>query len=251
MSFLRNTASGLRSLFRKAHVGQELDEELRTYLEMSIEEKMRQGMSREDAARAVRLERGSLGVAETVRAAGWESFVETCWQDLRFGLRMLGKNPGFTVAAVLTLALGIGANTAIFSVVYAVLLKPLPCAKSEEVFNVFQQDVEKRAFTVVGILPAEFRFPLFPAVAEAPQLWVPLPQDPLFGPWMGRRTEHWLQVTGRVKPGIPLSQIQAEMEALAASLAKEFPSENKDRLIRTAPLQDKRYSPLADGKTLA
>jgi putative ABC transport system permease protein len=111
-------------------------------------------------------------------------------------------------------------------------------------------DVEKRAFTVVGIMPAEFRFPLFPAVAEAPQLWVPLPQDPLFGPWMGRRTGHWLQVAGRVKPGIPLSQIQAEMEALAASLAKEFAAENKDWLIRTAPLQDKRYSPLADGKTL-
>ena len=63
MSLLRNTASGLRSLFRKEHVDQELDEELRTYLEMSIEEKMRRGMSREDAARAVRLERGSVGVA--------------------------------------------------------------------------------------------------------------------------------------------------------------------------------------------
>jgi putative ABC transport system permease protein len=55
---------------------------------------------------------------------------------------------------------------------------------------------------------------------------------------MGRRTGHWLQVTGRVQPGIPLSQTQAEMEALAASLAKEFPAENKDWLIRTAPLQE-------------
>ena len=87
-------------------------------------------------------------------------------------------------------------------------------------------------------MPAEFRFPLFPAVTEAPQLWVPLPQDPLFGPWMERRTGHWLQVTGRVKPGIPMSQVQAEMDALAASLAKEFPAESKDWLIRTAPLQD-------------
>jgi putative ABC transport system permease protein len=92
MSFLQNLASGLRSLLRKEQTDQELDEELRTYLDMAIEEKMKQGMSREDAARAVRLERGSLGVAkETVLDAGWESFVETCWQDLRFALRMLAR----------------------------------------------------------------------------------------------------------------------------------------------------------------
>jgi hypothetical protein len=60
MSFLRNTASGLQSVFRKGHVNQELDEELRTYLDMALEEKMKQGVSREDAARSVRLERGSL-----------------------------------------------------------------------------------------------------------------------------------------------------------------------------------------------
>ena len=78
MSLLRNIASGLRSLFRKERVSQELDEELGGFLEMATEEKIKQGMSRKDALRAVRLERGSLEVTkEVVRPAGWESLVET------------------------------------------------------------------------------------------------------------------------------------------------------------------------------
>src|SRR6266699_7093846 len=107
MSLLRNIATGLRSLFRRKKVNQELDEELGAYLEMAAAEKMREGMSRKEAVRAVRLERGSLELTkEIVRSATWESFLETCWQDVRFGLRMLTKNPGFTAVVVLMLALG-------------------------------------------------------------------------------------------------------------------------------------------------
>src|SRR5256886_6288690 len=89
MSLFRKFATGLRSLFRKNQVDRELDEELGAYLEMEAAEKMRQGVSRKDALREVRLERGSLEVTkELVRSGGWEFFVETCWQDLRFAIRM-------------------------------------------------------------------------------------------------------------------------------------------------------------------
>ena len=139
MSLLRVIASGLRSLFRRDQAGQELDEELRGFLEMAAEEKMKQGMSRTDALRAVRLKRGNLEVTkEFVRSAGWESFVETLWQDLRFAARMLGKNPGFTAAAVLAIALGVGINVGIFSVLNGAALRLLPIPRAEQVVSIDQ-----------------------------------------------------------------------------------------------------------------
>src|ERR1700745_1661957 len=98
MSLFRKVALGLRSLLRKEQVSRELDEELKGFLEMAAEEKMKDGMSRQEALRAVRLERGNLEVTkEVIRSATWESFVETLWKDLRHAVRLLGRSRIFRV----------------------------------------------------------------------------------------------------------------------------------------------------------
>ena len=118
MSLLRSLSEGFRSLFREKHVEKELDEALRGFLEMAAEEKIKEGMNRQDALRAVRLERGNLEVTkEVVRSAHWETQVSDFVRDIHFALRHLRKDRRFALAAILVLALGIGASTAIFSVV--------------------------------------------------------------------------------------------------------------------------------------
>jgi predicted permease len=318
-----------------------LEQDIRNHIEIETQDNVARGMQPQDARRAAMRKFGNVTrVKEDTREVWTWIWLEQLLQDLHYGLRMLRKNPGFTAVAVLTLALGIGANTAIFSVVYAVLLKPLPYAHSEQLFNVFQRptqdetaatgwsyanltdlreqnhvfsdlagsqhheltltghgeasvvnasvvtaeffkvfaekplagrvffsedgkygapavtilsenlwrssfagdpaiigesiELDKHPFTVVGVMPSRFRFPL---VMESDQLWVPLAQDPFFGSWMARRGGHWLQVTGRLRPGVSIEQARAELNAISARLAKDFPKENDGWIIQMIPLQ--------------
>src|SRR5262249_23528947 len=132
---LSGLKTALRALLRKRQAERELDDELRYHIERQTEQNIRLGMNPEEACSAARRAFGGVEqTKERSRDARGVRWLEELWQDLRYGARMLAKNPGFTLIVTLTLSLGIGANTAIFSLIDAVLLKTLPIERPEQLF---------------------------------------------------------------------------------------------------------------------
>jgi predicted permease len=169
------------------HVDQEFEHELDAHLDMLTDENVRRGMAPEEARRCARLRLGGhTQLRETNRELQGLPMLETFFQDTRYALRMLRKNPGFTAVAVVTLALGIGANTAIFSVVYAVLLKPLPFTNPDQLFTAFQ------ANTQLGIAETGCSYPNF-------EEW--RSQNHVFSELAGI-VAHQLTLTGRGEPSV-------------------------------------------------
>ncbi len=166
MPLLMKARSFLRNLFLSRRAEVDLDQEVHAHLELLIAENIRAGIPPKEAERAARIELGGIEqVKELVRERRIGNWLRSVISDCRYGLRQLRRNPGFIAVAVLTLALGIGANTAIFTLVHAILLKSLPVPHPEQLYN-FGDDQDccslsgsQDSFTV-------FSFPLYKEIRD-------------------------------------------------------------------------------------
>ena len=139
MNGVRRLVARVRELFSRPRVERELDEEIRHHLDLLTDEHVRRGLSRDEARAAARRSFGGVDqTIEAVRDRRGFRVVDTVWRDLSHAARSLAASPGFTIAAVLTLALGIGVNAAIFALVDAVMLRPLPYPDPDRVVAVWE-----------------------------------------------------------------------------------------------------------------
>jgi len=158
VSLWRQCARGLRVLANRKAADQEIADEVSHYLAEATAAFIARGATPDEARRAARLELGgAAAIREQVRGYGWENRMDNLFTDLRYATRRLGGNPGFTAVSILTLALGIGASTAIFSVVHAVLLRALPYPKPQDIVRMWEQAPNGRRMNLAETNFDDFR----------------------------------------------------------------------------------------------
>src|SRR4030095_11199703 len=138
MDWFHKVRLRFRALFQRQKLDAQMDDEMRSHIEMQTQENIDAGMKLEEARYEARRQFGWVeSIKETCREQRGVAWLEQLIQDVRYGVRMLHKNPGFTAVAVLTLALGIGATTAIYSVTRTVLFDPLPVSNPDRFVQLF------------------------------------------------------------------------------------------------------------------
>src|SRR5215472_14125530 len=158
MSLWRQITRGFRVLGNRKGSDQEIADEVNHYLDEATAAYLQKGLSAQEARRAATLDMGpATSVREQVRSYGWENLLDSLVADLRYAARKLTANPGFTVVSVFTLALGIGASTAIFSVVDAVLLRSLPYPNPGQIVRIWEQSPSGHRMSLADANFADFR----------------------------------------------------------------------------------------------
>jgi len=174
---MRRLLAGLRAFLHWRREHRELDEELEAYLEADVAARMRAGASQSDALREARIKMGSrAAIAECVREVGWEAAAEDVWQDVRHACRLLRRSPAISALAVLTLALGIGANTAVFSVVNALLLRALPVDEPQTLAMLSTRAAVEQGFPAGWIYPLWEQIHLRSDAVDDALAWTIFPQ---------------------------------------------------------------------------
>src|SRR5256886_257230 len=228
----------LKGLLRSRRLDRELDEELRSHLEMRTADNLAAGMSPENARYEAQRRFGNTTLLkEDTRAVDIIGWLDECARDFRYALRVLQRSPGFTAVAILTLALGIGANTAVFSVINSVLLGPLPYHVPGGLVMVWESN-SQHPNPHNTVSPHNFNWFIKDSslTGAKPRIWSPFvfPQSFHDHKQIGR----FLTVVARLKQGVTHSQAQAEMSAIAAQLEHEYPDFDGHWGVNVVPLRD-------------